>query len=52
MSALGDLGVELLDEIEAGLDGIHVDEQFTAREGLGETIVKSASTPGPLADNL
>jgi hypothetical protein len=31
---LGDLGVELLDEIDAGLDGIHVDEQFTARKVL------------------
>jgi hypothetical protein len=38
--ALGELVIELLDEIEVRFDGVDIDEELTAREGLGEVIVE------------
>src|ERR1700674_5214846 len=40
--ALRDLGIELLDKIEARLDGVDIDEEVAAREALGEMIVEPA----------
>ncbi len=44
--ALGDLRVELLDEIEPWLDGIDIDEELAAREAAREMIVKPPGDAG------
>ncbi len=44
--ALGDLRVELLDEVEPRLDRIDVDEDFAVREAAREVVVKPAGDAG------
>ena len=52
--ALRDLGIKLLDEIAARLDGVDIDEEIAAREVLGEMIVQPAryarSVVSPVVD--
>ena len=44
--ALRDLRVELLDEVESGLDGIDIDEDLAMREAAREVVVESSRHAG------